>query len=314
MARFKPGKDPLMRAATKVRYGGSSKTRENHLRETSRFVETLRGLDYKVEKWENVTNKHMGAVVDKWKEDGLSDKTIKEYSSGVRATASFYDNDRLHKDNSAFGIGRVQAVNNVDKSMSDDRFREISNNLRSGNDHDRRVDAELHLCRHLTLRHEEARKFNPSRDVLPDGRVHISAGTKGGKERVLSDISPEGRQAIENAREIAGKGSLIPPDMTDKQWEKKSYKIMEKAGATGEHEKFHAARHAYAQERYEKLTGFPCRVKFESKEDFERSAREIAGDNWKDYDRSARGVIKVEMGHGVERDDVVSQYLGSNSK
>jgi len=314
MAKYNPKKDPLMRAATKVRYGGSSKTRVHHLRETSRFVETLRDLGYKVEKWNNVTNKHMGAVVDKWQEDGLADKTIKEYLSGVRATAGFYGNDRIHKENTAFGIGRIQAVTNIDKSMSDDRFREISNNLRSGNDHDRRVEAVVQLCRYLGCRHEEARKFSPSRDVLPDGRIHLAAGTKGGKERVLSDISPEGRQAIENARKIAGKGSLIPPGMTDKQWKRTAYSILTKAGATGRNEKFHACRHAYAQERYEKLTGFPCRVKFDSKEDFEQSARDAVGDKWKDFDLSARGVIKVEMGHGVQRDDVVSQYLGSNSK
>lgn len=312
--RFKPAKDSLMRAATRTRYPGSSKTRVAHLKEVNQFVKELRNQGLGVKKWDNVTNKHVGAVVKSWQDRGLAAKTIKEYLSGVRATAEAYDNNSIHKDNSAFSIENILYVLNIDKSMPDERYNSIVEKLKAGNNYENRVAAQLELCRHLGLRHEEARKFNPSRDVLPDGRVHVAAGTKGGKERVLSEIRPEGRKAIEYARSVAGTGSMIPPGMRDRQWEKKGYKILEKAGADKKNEKFHSARHAYAQSRYEQLTGFKCRVKYESKEAFERAAIEARGENWKDYDKSARGIIKVEMGHGLGRDSTVAQYLGSNSK
>ncbi len=312
--RFKPAKDSLMRAATRTRYPGSSKTRVAHLKEVNQFVKELRNQGLGVKKWDNVTNKHIGAVVKSWQDRGLETKTIKEYLSGVRATAEANGNNSIHKDNSAFGLENIKYVKNIDKSMHDAKLTSIMKNLKAGGNHEIRVAAQLGLCRHLGLRHEEARKFNPSRDVLPDGRVHVAAGAKGGKERVLSEISPEGRNAIENARSVAGTGSMIPPDMRDSQWEKKGYKILEKAGANKKYEKFHSARHAYAQLRYEQLTGFKCRVKYESKEAFAQAAIEARGEDWKDYDKSARGIIKVEMGHGLGRDSTVAQYLGSNSK
>ncbi len=312
--RYKPEKDPLMRAATRTRSQGSSKTRTNHLREVHQFLKELRNQGLGVKKWSNVTNKHVGAVVKSWQDRGLATKTIKEYLSGVRTTAEANGNNSIHMDNSAFGLENIKYVKNIDKSMQDSKLTSIMENLKAGGNYGNRVAAQLGLCRHLGLRHEEARKFNPSRDVLPDGRVHIAAGTKGGKERVLSEISPEGRNAIEYARSVAGTGSMIPPGMRDRQWEKEGYKILEKAGAVVKNEKFHSVRHAYAQLRYEQLTGFQCRVKFESKEAFERAAIEARGENWKDYDKSARGIIKVEMGHGLGRDSTVAQYLGSNSK
>lgn len=312
--KFKPAKDSLMRAATRTRYPGSSKTRVAHLREVNQFVRELRNHGFGVKKWDNVTSKHVGAVVKSWQDRGLATKTIKEYLSGVRATAEAYGNNSIHKDNSAFNLENIQYVQNIDRSMPDEKYKSIVEKLKAGDNHENRLAAQLGLCRHLGLRHEEARKFNPSRDVLPDGRVHVAAGTKGGKERILSEISPEGRNVIEYARSVAGTGSMIPPDMRDRQWEKEGYKILETAGADVKNEKFHSVRHAYAQLRYEQLTGFQCRVRSESKEAFERAAIEARGEDWKDYDKSARGIIKVEMGHGLGRDSTVAQYLGSNSK
>ena len=95
--RFKPAKDPLMRAATRTRYPGSSKTRVAHLREVSQFVRELRNQGFGVTKWGNVTSKHVGIVVKSWHDRGLATKTIKEYLSGVRATAEAYDNNSIHR-------------------------------------------------------------------------------------------------------------------------------------------------------------------------------------------------------------------------
>ena len=50
---------------------GSAKTRHNHIKEARRFVETIRVLGYGVKRWKNVTNKHVGEAVDKWKDEGL---------------------------------------------------------------------------------------------------------------------------------------------------------------------------------------------------------------------------------------------------
>ena len=37
----------------------------------------------------------------------------------------------------------------------------------------------------------------------------------------------------------------------------------------------------------------------------------IAGEGWRKLNQDARQIIKAELGHGPDRDDVVSQYLGA---
>ncbi len=38
---------------------GSSKTRHNHVKEARRFVNTIRELGYGVQRWKNISNKHV---------------------------------------------------------------------------------------------------------------------------------------------------------------------------------------------------------------------------------------------------------------
>ncbi|MGD8648807.1 MAG: hypothetical protein PVJ77_19880 [Desulfobacterales bacterium] len=67
----------------------------------------------------------------------------------------------------------------------------------------------------------------------------------------------------------------------------------------------------YAQERYETLTGFKAPCKFENKREFQKNAVRIAGEGWRKLNQDARQIIKAELGHGPDWDDVVSQYLGA---
>ena len=73
----------------------------------------------------------------------------------------------------------------------------------------------------------------------------------------------------------------------------------------------HGCRHAYAQDRHKEITGFEAPCKFESKEEFREIAVKIAGQGWRKLNQDARQIIKAELGHGPDRDDVVSQYLGA---
>ena len=64
----------------------------------------------------------------------------------------------------------------------------------------------------------------------------------------------------------------------------------------------HRLRHAYAQARYEDLTGWPCpAVGGPSRKDM-KTERE------RDQDDRARGVISEEMGHG--RRQILAVYCG----
>jgi hypothetical protein len=72
----------------------------------------------------------------------------------------------------------------------------------------------------------------------------------------------------------------------------------------------HGLRHAYCHARYEELTGFNCPVKFTNIEAYEAQALEKAGPDWRNADEKARCTLREELGHGVGREDIDSQYLG----
>jgi len=292
---------------------GSAKTQHNHIQEARRFTQTLRELGYGVKQWKNVSNKHVGAVVNSWKAKEMAISTMKEYLSGVRVVTAYFKNDRIAKDNSAFGIGKRIYISNRDKSVPQAVYERVVADLKKSPDiNDNRVAAQLALQRELGLRKEESFKCNPSACLLNDGRVLVHKGTKGGRERVILEISQKARQAIEYAKKMVDGTNTMPNDHTERQWEQRFYDTLRKhdltkraCGASS-----HGLRHAYAQERYAQITGFEASVKFDSVETFRENAERIAGEDWEKLDSDAREVLKVELGHGRDRMDVISQYIG----
>jgi integrase len=253
-------------------------------------------------------------AVNKWQQEGLQVATIKEYLSGVRMVCRIYGNDRIAPDNARFGIENRVMVDNRDKSLPQEVFKRVVADLKkSENRDDHRVAAQLQLERYLGLRTEESCKFNGRQALLADGRVFIQHGTKGGRERIINKVTAKGMGAIRYAQSISGRGNLIPSNHSLKTWMQKYYRVIrangiskKACGASG-----HGCRHAYTQERYETLSGFKAPCKFKTKAEFRKNAERIAGQDWRKLNQDARQIIKAELGHGPDRDDVVSQYLGA---
>jgi site-specific recombinase XerD len=293
---------------------GSFKTRHNHLREATRFVRTLRELGLGVQKWSNITNRHVAAVIQKWQSEGLSVATIKEYASGVRAVATHFGNDRIAPDNKAFGLGNRVIVSNRDKSVPDSAYQKVLERLIiSPEGNDRRVAAQIMLQRELGLRVEESFKFAASRAVLSDGRVYVSDGTKGGRDRILQETSANAKAAIEFARTIASQGNTMPSGLTERQWSAIFYRTIKACGISRNQcgASSHGFRHRFAQEQYQQVTGFAPPCKFPTREEFRENALKVAGGTFHKLDKDARIMLKGALGHGPDRDDVVSVYLGS---
>lgn len=308
----------LHQAARALAHSGSYKTRYNHSVEVKRFVKILRAKGFGVKKWEKVTNKHVRAVVSQWKSQGLKPATLKEYLSGVRTVARYYGNDRIAATNAAFRIANRVYVSSEDKSLPDHVYNAAIALLKESTDPtDHRVAAQMQLQRELGLRKEESFKFSARRDVQADGRVLVAGGTKGGRERVILVVSDKGREAIEYARQVGDgrHGNTMPREKSERQWESLYYRSLARMGLTKSKAgaSSHGLRHAYAQERYRQITGFECRAKFGSQEEFRAAARNAAGADWARLDHDARQILKPEMGHGPDRKDVVSQYLGSST-
>jgi len=267
------------------------------------------GTGYGVKRWKNVSNVHVQKAVNRWKEEGLQTATIKEYLAGVRTVCKMYGNDRINPNNATFGIANRVFVDNRDKSLPQEVFQKaVTEFKKSDCSDDKRVAAQLQLERYLGLRVEESCKFNAHQALMTGGRVFIQHGTKGGRERIINDLTEKGKEAIEYAKNISGLNNLIPNNHSEKQWIQKYYRISRSKGISKKEcgASSHGCRHAYAQERYKEITGFKAPCKFESKTVFRQNAATIAGEKWKKLNQDARQIIKAELGHGPDRDDVVS--------
>ena len=171
-----------------------------------------------------------------------------------------------------------------------------------------RLGAQMELQRSLGLRFEESCKIDATkalREAEKHDRVIISAGTKGGLDREVPITSQRQIEALRAASEVQGRDkSMIPLKTSYTQYKDACYK---------QHSHFHGERHAYAQERYEKLTGCqsPVAAGIEhGKAHIEHLAQslQISQQEAKALDQQAREQIANELGHF--RTGITNNYLG----
>ena len=147
------------------------------------------------------------------------------------------------------------------------------------------------------LRREEAMKFQPRYADRGDRIVLKASWTKGGRARWVPVLNEGQRRVLDEARRLAGGGSLIPGNRSYKRQKQLYEGELRRAGMV----RMHALRHGYAIRRYGELTGWkapavggPARA-------------DLKGDD-AETDRRARSKISRELGHG--RIAIVARYVG----
>ena len=105
----------------------------------------------------------------------------------------------------------------------------------------------------------------------------------------------------------------MSPSMIERQWSNFYYRTIRAVGLSKEEvgASSHGLRHAYAHDRYSQLAAFDPPAKFGSKAEFRANAARVAGDRRQAFDTEAQAILKSELGHGPDRDDVVSVYVRS---
>ena len=106
------------------------------------------------------------------------------------------------------------------------------------------------------------------------------------------------RRVLDEARKLAGGGSLIPPDRSYRR----QLKIYEDQTRAAGLYRMHGLRHGYAARRYEELTGWKAPVAG-------GPARHSLTGAQRRIDRDARRRIAEELGHG--RASIVAVYCGA---
>ncbi|HEY0942512.1 MAG TPA: integrase domain-containing protein [Steroidobacter sp.] len=200
------------------------------------------------------------------------------------------------------GSGGIIPADNARLSIPDRQFVTNQNKARCLGDSLARVSdvhvlVSLRLQEAFGLRREESIKFQPSYADRGDHIALKGPWTKGGRPRVIPITTPEQRAVLDQARRLAGAGSLIPAHKTYIQ-QRNLYDGQCKAAGLN---RMHGLRHRYAQARYEALTGWKAPAAG-------GPIAQMLTPEQRVLDFHARQTISYELGH--ERLQITAVYLG----
>ncbi|NRR30465.1 integrase domain-containing protein [Oxalobacteraceae bacterium] len=270
---------------------GSYATQSDRARILSHVANQLHDLGYRHMNADSLRPKHVDALVQQWKADGISAGTMKNRMSAMRWWAQKIGKDNIiARDNGSYDIDKRTFVTNISKAkvLDDARLVKIT---------DAYTAMSLRLQSAFGLRREESIKIVPAWADGGDRLKLKDTWTKGGKYREIAICTPEQRTVLNDAKRLAAGGSLIPPNLSYRDQLQRFRAHCDKAGIHG----VHGLRHNYAQDRYRQLTGWhsPARGGPRSSQ---------LGQEQRQSDLSARLLLSEEMGHG--REQITSVYLG----
>ena len=272
---------------------GSFATQARRARELDLCARQIRELGYtRFKDPHKLKGRHVTALVERWKAEGLKAGTIKVRLSALRWWAEKVGRRSVvDPRNAAYGIGERRYVTNESKAVR----LGMGDLDKIG---DERIRASLELQRVFGLRREESLKLQPHFADRGDTLVLKASWCKGGREREVPIRTNEQREVLDRAHRLAGRGSMIPSERTYIQ----QLKLYERQTAAAGLHKLHGLRHAYAQQRYKDLTGRDAPAAG-GKVSAELTPEEKAAD------REARRIISRELGHS--RPQVVAVYCGT---
>ena len=225
---------------------GSYTTQVNRERILTLIANQLDELGYRRMNAQSLKPKHTEALVKRWQNEELSVGAIKNRLAAIRWWAQKVNRQNVvARSNEHYGIPNRQFVSSESKAKSVtqadlDKVR------------DPRVRMSLALQQAFGLRREEAIKFMPSYADRGDHILLKETWTKGGKARSIPVRTEEQRKVLDQAHRLAGKGSLIPSAKNYRQ----QLRVYESDTLRAGLSRMHGLRHAYAQNRYEELTGW----------------------------------------------------------
>jgi hypothetical protein len=230
-------------------------------------------------------------LVQRWQAEALASGTIKNRMAELRWLAEKTGKENIiARTNDAYGIPDRKFVTNQSKAKELDmeQLKRIT---------DPYTAMSLRLQAAFGLRREESIKIQPAWADRGDTLVLKDTWTKGGRAREIPIRNAEQRELLEEAKALAGKGSLIPPALKYVE----QLRRFEHQCAQAHIHRVHGHRHAYAQQRYRELTGWPCPAAGGPR------SKELTPAQ-KAVDRKARLVISHELGHF--RSQIVALYVG----
>ena len=270
---------------------GSFATRADRERLLDLIANQLKAMGFRHMHATSFKAKHIDALVERWRAEGIACGTFKNRMSALRwvceKTGKSYLIDRS---NDAYGIARRVYVSTTSKAwiLEESHLARIS---------DPYTAMSLRLQAAFGLRREESIKIVPAAADLGNRLFLQASWTKGGRSREVPILTNEQRMLLDQAKMFTAGGSLIPRTARYIDQRNRFKAQCQRAGIRN----VHGLRHQYAQSRYQTLTGWACPAQGGP------SAKSLSPER-RAIDRSARQTISNELGHA--RIAVVNVYCG----
>jgi hypothetical protein len=270
---------------------GSYATQRDRARVLDLVANQLQELGYRHLAATSLKPKHVEALLARWQTEGLAVGTIKNRMAELRWWAEKIGKQNvIARENHQYGIGNRQYVTNVSRAreLSDTELSRITDPYSA---------MSLRLQAAFGLRRGESIKIRPEWADRGKFLVLKDTWTKGRRSREIPIRNAEQRQLLDEAKALAGRGSLIPANFN---YVEQLRRFEHQCTTAGVH-RVHGHRHQYAQVRYQELTGWtaPSAGGPHSKE-LTPEQREV--------DREARLTVSAELGH--DREQITTVYLG----
>ena len=237
----------------------------------------------------NLKGKHVEFMVADWKRRDLSMGTMANYMAHLRWFANAIGKPNIvRRSNAGYGIVKERRAENRACGLP-------AHNLAKVKDMHVRMALRMELA--FGLRREEAIKFSPSYADRRDRIVLKASTTKGGRAREIPVLRDEQRRLLDEVRALVGGGALIPPHRNYREQLRVYETQTRDAGLTN----MQGLRYAYAQRRYEEITGWKPPLAGDPPRSGLTGARER-------IDRQARTTAARELGHN--RREISEIYIG----
>jgi integrase len=270
---------------------GSFATQHDRERMLTMVANQLHEGGFKGLRAQGLRTKHIEHLVNRWQAEGASAGTLKNRMSALRWVAEKIGKENIvARENAAYGIADRTFVTNESKAKTLDAGK-------LGKVTDAFTAMSLRLQEAFGLRREESLKLQPSWADRGDTLVLKASWTKGGRAREIPIRNEPQRALLNEAKVLAGSGSLIP---ADRSYVDQLNRFKAQTAFAGI-DRVHGLRHAYAQARYAELTGWKAPALGGP------TSKQLTAQQ-KAVDQKARLTISAELGHG--REQITAVYLG----
>jgi integrase len=267
----------------------------------------LEQLGYHLKDVRSFREKHLYVLARDWEQTGKSPSTIQNRISVFRTFAGWIGKTGMVRDSECY----VENPDSVARSTIAKKDKTWTGNEVNPTDKIAEVrQLDPYVAMQLALQHAFGLRMKEAALLKPHGAdrktyLNVNWGTKGGRARKVDIETPDQREILEQAKQLAaGKlDSMIPAGMDYKQWRNHYYYVCKQAGITRKdgitshglrHEKFNMGI-------YEAITGEKSPIR--------------GGDPTKidpELDRFARQEIAEAAGHC--RQSISKHYIGEFEK